>query len=44
MNKSTLEQDDCPIHKIRLETKRGNYKTQVFTTVTPYCPICEETK
>lgn len=35
---------DCLIHKIRLETKRGNYKTQQFRTVEPYCPTCEENK
>lgn len=35
---------DCSIHKIRLETKRGNYKTQKFTIVKPYCPVCESTK
>jgi len=35
---------DCIIHKIRLETKRGDYKTQEFKTVKPYCVLCERLK
>lgn len=31
---------DCPKHKIRLETRYGDYKTQQFVTVSPYCPLC----
>ena len=34
---------DCPKHKIRLETKIGNYKTQQFITVEPFCTICKKT-
>ena len=33
---------DCPIHKIRLETKKGNYQTQNFYQVKPYCTVCED--
>ena len=32
---------DCPIHKIRLETLRGNYRTQEFVEVEPFCPLCK---
>jgi len=38
---SNTDTKDCSECGSRLETKRGNYKTQQFTIVKPYCPLCE---